>query len=64
MGYNMRLTPEIIKSTLELLNIGDHKGVGHCVEIAKGRHYLPDSVNKLLKLLRRELRWQKKSHFR
>ena len=49
----------MIKNTIDLLGAGDYYGVSKRVDIAKGRHGIPNTWKGVKNLIKRIL-WQKK----
>jgi len=45
---------------LKLLNIGDFYASSELIEVAKGKHKLPETLKEAYKLYKRELLWQLK----
>ena len=57
----MRLTGDVIRRVIDLLQDEEYIAVSDTIEVAKGRYYMPKGFRKLVKLLRRYAKWQKKS---
>ena len=45
---------------LKLLNISDYYGKSEIIEVAKGKHKLPETLKENYKLYKREILWQLK----
>lgn len=51
----------MISKVITLLNAGEFYNSSEEIEVAKGRHYLPRTFSKTLYLIKRRLKWRKKS---
>ena len=45
---------------LKLLNIGNFYATSELIEVAKGKHKLPETISEAYKLYKREILWQLK----
>lgn len=49
----------MIEQILNLLRVDDFYGKTNAIEIAKGKHKLPESVREVFKLTKREIKYKK-----
>ena len=49
----------MIEQILNLLRVDDFYGNTNAIEIAKGKHKLPESVREVFKLTKREIKYKK-----
>ena len=56
----MMLEKGMFRSTIEMVQSEELRGVCREVEIVKGRYWLPSRFKKLIYLLRRQVQWQRK----
>lgn len=49
----------MIKQILNLLMTSEHYGQSETIEIAKGKYELPNSWNKGINQIKRQIKWQK-----